>query len=117
MNKKKWNQIWINIMTYSILFSTGIQQCVYATGEEEVDNVLIEITQILLVIGGLLCIGKLIQIGIMYMMVSVEQKSQAKTAILPWLIGAIVCFGANWLGRTIINIVAGDNLDRDVLSY
>lgn len=114
MRNKKVNQILINFVTYTFLFSAFLNQCVYATSNSNpVNDILIEVTRVLLVIGGLVCIGKLVQIGIMYMMTSVDQKSQAKTAVLPWLVGTIVCFGAAWIGSAIIGIM---KVDGDVLS-
>lgn len=105
MHNKKTNKFISNFITMSVLFSTFLNQIVYATGNETVDNILVEVARVLLVIGGLVCIGKLVQIGIMYMMTSVDQKSNAKTAILPWLVGTIVCFGAAWIGGALINIM------------
>ena len=117
MRKKKINQFLINFVTYTVLFSAFVNQCVYATGQETVDGILVEVTRVLLVIGGLVCIGKLVQIGIMYMMTSVDQKSQAKTAVLPWLIGTIVCFGAAWIGSALINVIKVDDSQGVLSSY
>lgn len=114
MYSKKMNKM-ISFITHTFLFSTFLNQCVFATDTTNpVNDILIEVTRVLLVIGGLVCIGKLVQIGIMYMMTSVDQKSQAKTAVLPWLVGTIVCFGAAWIGSAIIGIVSTGN--GDVLS-
>lgn len=114
MHNKKTNQILMNFITYTFMFSAFLNQIVYAAKKTDpVYDILTEVASVLLVIGGLVCIGKLVQIGIMYMMTSVDQKSQAKTAILPWLVGTIVCFGAAWIGRGIIKMM---KVDGDVLS-
>ena len=68
---------------------------------------LTEITRILLLIGGGVCIGKVIHIGILYVTTSAVDKSNAKMAIIPWLVGTLVCFGAATVGSFIINIIGG----------
>ena len=115
MKKIKINQIISNFLTFSILFSMFINTVVYATGDAEVDKILIDVAEILLTVAGLACVGKLIQIGIKYMMTAAEEKSNAKMALLPWLIGTIVCFGAAWIGKTVVGIF--DNGPTEVLSY
>ena len=44
---------------------------------------------------------------------SAVEKSNAKAAVLPWIVGTIVCFGAGWIGPMIINMfkIGGDVLD------
>lgn len=84
------------------------------TPTDDVEEILTEITQVLLVIGGLACVGKLVHIGILYMTSSAVDKSNAKSAVLPWLIGTIVCFGAAWIGGAIISIF---KIDTNVLGY
>ncbi|MBQ9314412.1 MAG: hypothetical protein IJ220_05385 [Clostridia bacterium] len=114
VKKKKSNQMLSNMITYTILFATFVNRYVYATDDTIVDNILIDVTQVLLVIAGLLCLGKLIHIGILYMTSSAVEKSQAKTALMPWLVGTIVAFGASWIGPAIINII---KIDRGPLDY
>ena len=75
---------------------------------------LIEITQILLLVGAAVCVGKVIHIGILYVTSSAVDKSNAKQAILPWLIGTFVCFGAATIGGYIVNVF---KIDKPVLSY
>ena len=113
--KKKNNQFIANFITYSVLFSTFVNQYVYAVDNGgTVDKILIEVTQVLLVLAGLVCLGKLIQIGIMYMTSSAVEKSNAKSALMPWLVGTIVAFGASWIGPAIINII---KVDKGPLDY
>lgn len=76
---------------------------------------LTEITQVLLVIAGGACVGKIIHIGIQYVMSSAADKSNAKMALLPWLVGTIICFGAAVIGPAIIGIFNTGN--TNVLSY
>ena len=83
----------------------------------EVKTTLENITKILLLIATAVCIGKVIHIGILYLTSTAFEKTQAKQAILPWLIGTIICFGAATIGSAIINVFLKSGLPNDVLSY
>ena len=113
-NKKKINKFLSNIMTFAMLFVMITNTSVFATGSDVVNKILKEVTTVLLTIAGLVCTGKLIQIGILYMTSSAVDKSNAKSAVLPWLVGTIVCFGAAWIGGTIIDIL---RIEKGVLEY
>lgn len=116
MNKKR---ILSNLVYYTLFFlNFGIK--VFASGGEvdaEVSGVLGEITQVILIVGAAVCIGKCIQIGIMYTLSSANEKSNAKMALVPWVIGTIVCFGAATIGRFFINLIGGEFQNKDVLQY
>ena len=84
---------------------------------QEVVDTLKTITKLLLLIGSAVCIGKLIQIGIMFLTASAVEKSHAKEAALPWLVGTIVCFGAATIGGAIVKIFTESALPSSVLSY
>ncbi len=85
---------------------------------EEVENTLKDITKILLLIGSAVCIAKIIHIGILFVTSSAMEKSQAKEALLPWIIGTIVCFGAATIGGSIINLfTSSKSLPSTVLEY
>lgn len=85
---------------------------------EEVEQTLVKVTRILLLIGTAVCIGKVIHIGILYVTSTAVEKSQAKQAILPWLIGTIICFGAATIGGAIIDIFENSGgLPSNVLDY
>ena len=45
---------------------------------------------------------------------SAVEKSQAKTALVPWLVGTVVAFGASWIGPAIINLL---KIDKGPLDY
>ena len=98
-----------------LLFS--FSTCTFASGmtlPSQVTTTLTEVTQVLLVVGAGVCIGKVIQIGIMYVTSSAVDKSNAKSAIMPWLIGTFVCFGAAVIGKFIIGLLS---VGTNVLSY
>lgn len=117
IKKSSKNKILINFITYSFLFFTFINQGVYAAEEDTVYGILEEVAQVLFVIAGLLCLGKLIQIGIMYMTSSAVEKSQAKSALMPWLAGTVIAFGASWIGPAIIKLIANGFEDQGPLDY
>ena len=103
-NKKKLITLFIN--TLLILFCTNT---VFATitVPSEVKNTLTDLTKILLLIGTAVCIGKIIHIGILYLTSAAMEKSTAKQALLPWIIGTVICFGAATIGGSVIEIVQG----------
>ena len=82
-----------------------------------VENTLTKITNILLLIGTAVCIGKIIHIGILFVMSSAVDKSTAKQAIMPWVIGVIVCFGAATVGGAIIELFMNSGVPNGVLDY
>ena len=84
------------------------------TLDASVIAILTEVTQVLLVIAGGACVAKIIHIGILYVTSSAADKSNAKMALLPWIVGTFLCFGAATIGPAIINIL---RVDKDVLSY
>lgn len=112
MNKKK---IFSNFAFYTwffLNFGTSV-----LASSADVNQTLTRITNIILIIGAGVCIGKCIQIGIMYVMSSANEKSNAKMALIPWLIGTNVCFGAATIGKFVINLISGGNINKDVLEY
>lgn len=84
---------------------------------EEVKTTLTNITKILLLIGTAVCVGKVIHIGILYLTSSVAEKVNAKQAMVPWIIGTIVCFGAATIGGAIIKIFTEAGTPGNVLDY
>lgn len=114
MKKSKVNKFISNIMTLCMLLMMFLNTYTFATGDGTVNRVLTDVTEVLLTVAGLVCVGKLIHIGILYMTSSAVEKSNAKAAAFPWLIGTIVCFGAAWIGGSIIQIL---KIDKDVLDY
>ena len=111
---------------FNVFFNVMIISCfanvVFAGGDvtvpDDVRETLVEITRILLLIGSAVCIGKVIHIGILYLTATAVEKSHAKEALFPWLLGTIICFGATTIGSAVIKIFTqGSALPSDVLSY
>lgn len=105
-----------NIIFYTIIL-LNFGSVVFAneiTLGSTVEGALTDIIEILLLVGAGVCVFKVIQIGIMYVTSSAVDKSNAKQAILPWLIGTFLCFGAATIGGYIIDIL---KVDGPVLGY
>ena len=107
MKLNKMRKILTNAVFYIVTFlsfgnivlaSSGI------TTDGTITNTLKDITQIILIIGAAVCVGKCIQIGIMYTMSSANEKSNAKMALLPWVIGAIVVAAATAIVSALASI-------------
>lgn len=97
----------INIIFNALLILSFTSSIVFADDvmvPQEVETTLQNITKILLLIGTAVCIGKVIHIGILYLTSTAMEKSMAKQAVLPWIIGTIVCFGAATIGGAIIEL-------------
>lgn len=50
---------------------------------------------------------KLVQIGIMFLMSSGTKKSDAKSAVIPWFVGAFICASFGSLGPWLIGMIMG----------
>ncbi len=113
MNKSKLISMILTI--FLLVFYTST---VFADGvavPEEVRTTLVNITKILLLVGTAVCIGKIIHIGILYVTSTAVDKSNAKQALLPWILGTIICFGAATIGGAIIKIFEDAGAGGDVL--
>lgn len=110
-----FNTLLILLFTSTVLADSGDVGAVKVP--QEVKDTLTNLTNILLLIGTAVCIGKVIHIGILYVTSTAMDKSQAKQAILPWIIGTVVCFGAATIGGAIIKIFTEAGLPGNVLDY
>jgi len=64
-----------------------------------------EITSILAMLGFLIAIGKMMQIGMQFMIGAGKGRSDAKSSLIPWAVGAAICATYAVLGPTIINLI------------
>lgn len=108
MKNNKVNNFISKILTLTLGLTLFYNTYSFAVSDP-VTEILTEVLQILLGLAGAICVGKLVHIGILYMTSSAAEKSNAKAAVLPWIIGTIVCFGAGWIGPMIINIFRIDD--------
>lgn len=101
--------------------TTGNTSTTGTTGSDQVNNAvsslndpnasgayktLQEIMNYMAWIGFAIAIFKVIQIGIMFMMGVGSRKSDAKSALLPWFIGAAICAMFGTLGPWFIGMIA-----------
>ena len=118
---KKLHSAKLITLIFNVLLFTFYTNTVFSsvTVPSEVEATLVNITEILLLIGTAVCIGKVIHIGILYLTSTAMEKSQAKQAILPWIIGTVICFGAATIGGAVIDIFLSDEvgLPTNVLDY
>ena len=118
---KAYSKSNISNMLLQLFFFLSFTNVVFANGEvavpEDVITTLTNITRLLLLVGSAVCIGKIIHIGIMFVTSSAMEKSKAKEAVLPWIIGTIVCFGAATIGGAIVDIFLNAGTPPDVLGY
>ena len=61
-----------------------------------------EIIGVLSWAGFAIAIAKMMQIGIMYLMGAAKSKNDAKSALMPWIVGAFICASFGTLGPWII---------------
>ena len=106
-----------NKILYFTLFISMISTVVFASGDdvgtvvdklnsgEGVYGTIKEIMGILAWLGFAIAVFKLIQIGIMFMLGGGANKKDAKTALIPWLVGAAVCVLFGTVGPWIISII------------
>ena len=68
-----------------------------------------QIISVLSFLGFGIAIIKLAQIGFLFLFSGVKKKSDAKSALLPWAIGAAVCMLFGTIGPWAIELIMGDN--------
>lgn len=115
----KVKKYFVNFIYTVALLLFGFNSVIFASGTvvlgQDVIDILTEVTQILLIIAAGVCVAKVIHIGILYVSSVAADKSTAKTAILPWLIGTFLCFGAAVIGPIVIKVFSGG--PTNVLDY
>ena len=61
-----------------------------------------EIIGVLSFLGFAIAVGKMMQIGIMYLMGAAKSKNDAKSALIPWVVGAFICAAFGTIGPWVI---------------
>lgn len=74
-----------------------------AAGAQNIGN---QILGIIRVIGTVVAVGVLMVLGIKYMMGSAEEKAEYKKTMIPYLVGAILLFGAVNLASYIVTMAS-----------
>ena len=104
------------MMPYAFFMSRAYATVVTGSGiNSELGATLGEIISILFWIACFACTIKILHIGILYMTTSVEGKSKAKGALLPWLVGAFICVTFATLGPAIMDLFYTPG--KNVLDY
>lgn len=73
------------------------------SGTTEIQEMGFDLVGILQVIGIIASVAILIVLGIKYMMGSAEEKAEYKKTMIPYLIGAVLIFGASALAEMVYN--------------
>lgn len=68
-----------------------------------------QIANILSTIGIIVAVIVLLVLGIKYMMGSASEKAEYKKTMIPYLVGAILIFGASAITQVVVNIASGLN--------
>lgn len=76
-------------------------------GSTAINGKLTEINNVLFTAACIICVIKAVQIGIMFMLNGAGSKGQAKSAILPWIIGAVVCGGYSAIANSVTGLIEG----------
>ena len=71
-------------------------------GGEGVFGTIQEIIGILSWAGFAIAVAKMMQIGIMYLLGAAKGKNDAKSALIPWIVGAFVCAAFGTIGPWVI---------------
>ena len=85
----------------------GVNIAPNTTNTNDITNVGNSIMGILNIIGILTAVIILMVLGIKYMMGSAEEKAEYKKTMIPYIIGAILIFGATTIANAIYNFANG----------
>lgn len=116
--ENKFNKVIKRVLTFllaflligTISFASGDTTPDYLagmTGDREVYQVISTIIGILSTAGFIIAIAKMMQIGIMFLIGSSagKTKNEAKSALLPWIVGCMICATFGTLGPWVINLL------------
>lgn len=77
------------------------------SGQDKVDKVGQNIVGIIRIIGSAVSVIMLIALGIKYVMGSTEERAEYKKSMMPYLVGALLIFGASTVTSIIYNFAKG----------
>lgn len=107
MKATKLNKILITVLCFSMIAAMSVtvlaetidgvdvNPTTTGNGADVAKNVANNIVGIIKVVGVILSVGCLMVLGIKYMMGSAEEKAEYKKTFIPYVIGAILVFGAS----------------------
>lgn len=79
------------------------------TGQTEITTMGKKIVGIIQTVGVVLAVVILMVLGIKYMMGSAEEKADYKKTMIPYIVGAVLIFGASTVANVIYNLATGIN--------
>ena len=77
------------------------------TAQGSVTNIGNQIIGIITTVGVVVAVVVLLILGIKYMMGSASEKAEYKKTLIPYLVGAILIFGASAITKVVVSIGAG----------
>lgn len=95
----------VSITSFSVYTPGDFTPDADSVKDDEMINIGGKIVGIIRIIGTIISVGMLIIIGIKYAVGSVEEKASYKKTLLPYIIGAILIFGAVNLTQIIYNFI------------
>ena len=103
------------ISTISMATSTGVNPADIAgsltgtasSAQGQVTNIGNQIIGILTTVGVVVAVVVLLILGIKYMMGSASEKAEYKKTMIPYLVGAILIFGASAITKVVVSIGQG----------
>lgn len=75
--------------------------------QDEITNISNQIIGIITTIGVVVAVIVLLVLGIKYMMGSASEKAEYKKTMIPYLVGAILIFGASTITKVVVALGAG----------
>ena len=115
---KKTMKILTTVATILLIMSMGasvvygltpkdMQANTSATGTNEVQSLGQNVMGVIQVAGVVIAVIILMVLGIKYMMGSAEEKAEYKKTMMPYIIGAVLIFGATTIANAIYNFANG----------
>ncbi len=80
-----------------------------SNAQNDVTNIGNQIIGIITTVGVVVAVVILLVLGIKYMMGSASEKAEYKKTMIPYLVGAILIFGASAITQVVVNIASGIN--------
>lgn len=75
------------------------------SGASKIKTIGNQIIYVIRLVGSMAAVAILVVLGLKYMMGSTEEKAEYKKTMIPYLVGALLVFGATWIGTAIYNAV------------
>lgn len=80
-----------------------------SVAQGDVMNIGNQIIGIITTVGVVVAVVILLVLGIKYMMGSASEKAEYKTTMIPYLVGAILIFGASAITKVVVGLASGIN--------